>query len=54
MHGYTSENKRITFYNKLDLWLTRSADRVVAVSVATGRFLERNGISRSRIRVIPI
>ena len=53
VHGHTSENKRIAFYNKLDLWLTRSADRVVAVSVATGRFLEQNGISRSRIRVIP-
>jgi glycosyltransferase involved in cell wall biosynthesis len=52
VHGHTSENKRIAFYNKLDLWLTRSADRVVAVSEATGRFLERNGIPRSRIRVI--
>ncbi len=39
VHGHTSENKRIAFYNKLDLWLTRSADRVVAVSVlATGPF----------------
>jgi glycosyltransferase involved in cell wall biosynthesis len=52
VHGHTSENKRITLYNKLDLWLTRSADCVVAVSEATGRFLERNGIPRSRIRVI--
>jgi glycosyltransferase involved in cell wall biosynthesis len=53
VHGQTSENKRIAFYNKLDLWLTRSADRVVAVSAATGRFLEKNGIHKSRVRVIP-
>jgi glycosyltransferase involved in cell wall biosynthesis len=53
VHGHTSENRKVAFYNKLDLWLTRSADRVVAVSTATGCFLEQHGIDNSRIRVIP-
>jgi len=50
-HGYTSENRRVAFYNHLDLWLMKRADRVVVVSEATGRLLQRAGVSRERIRV---
>jgi glycosyltransferase involved in cell wall biosynthesis len=53
VHGHTNENTRVKLYNKLDLWLTRSADRVVVVSTATGCFLEQHGIHKRRIRVIP-
>lgn len=51
-HGYTSENRRMAFYNRLDLWLMRRADRVVVVSEATGRLLQRAGVHENRIRVI--
>jgi glycosyltransferase involved in cell wall biosynthesis len=51
-HGYTSENRRITLYNRLDRWLMRRADRVVVVSKATGHLLCDAGVDCDRIRVI--
>ena len=51
-HGYTSENLRMAFYNRLDRWLMRRADRVVAVSDAMSRLLCDAGVSKGRIRVI--
>src|SRR5207302_8161694 len=51
-HGYTSGNSRIALYNKLDRWLLKRADRVVAVSKATGEILQDSGVPRDRIRVI--
>jgi glycosyltransferase involved in cell wall biosynthesis len=53
VHGYTSENRRIALYNRLDSWLLRRADRVVVVSESTGRLVEKAGVSRKNIRVIP-
>jgi glycosyltransferase involved in cell wall biosynthesis len=53
VHGYTSENWRIALYNRLDSWLLRRADRVVVVSESTGRLVEKAGVSRKIIRVIP-
>jgi glycosyltransferase involved in cell wall biosynthesis len=52
-HGYTSENRRIALYNRLDAWLLRRADRVVVVSKATGRIVEAAGVSPLATRVIP-
>jgi glycosyltransferase involved in cell wall biosynthesis len=52
-HGYTSENRRMALYNRLDAWLLRHADRVVVVSEATGRLIESAGVPRQIIRVIP-
>ena len=51
--GYTSENRRMALYNRLDRWLLRRADRVVAVSRATSEFLQAYGISAERMTVIP-
>ncbi len=51
-HGYTSENRRMALYNRLDVWLLRHADRVVVVSEATGRTLVQAGVPEKIIRVI--
>ncbi|WP_447977166.1 glycosyltransferase [Candidatus Nitrospira bockiana] len=51
-HGYTSEDRRITLYNRLDRWLLRRADRVVAVSEAMKRLLAASGVAPDRIHVI--
>lgn len=51
-HGYTSENRRMTVYNRLDLWLLKRADRIVAVSGAMQRSLEQAGVPHGRLRVI--
>ena len=54
-HGYTSdsENRRMAVYNRLDRWLMSRADRVVAVSGATGQLLQDAGVKEERLRVIP-
>jgi glycosyltransferase involved in cell wall biosynthesis len=50
--GYTSENRRMALYNRLDRWLLRRADRVVAVSQATGEFLHAHRVPPERMTVI--
>jgi glycosyltransferase involved in cell wall biosynthesis len=50
--GYTSENRRMAIYNRLDRWLLRGADRVVAVSHATAQLLQEYGIPAERVTVI--
>ena len=50
--GYTSENRRMALYNRLDRWLLRRADRVVAVSHATAELLRAHDISAERTTVI--
>jgi glycosyltransferase involved in cell wall biosynthesis len=51
-HGYTSENRRMTFYNRLDTWLLRRADRVIAMSRAMRAWLEVRGVPAHRIMVL--
>jgi glycosyltransferase involved in cell wall biosynthesis len=51
-HGYTSENRRMAFYNYLDQWLLKRADRVLVVSNATGAVLQKAGVPDDRIRVV--
>jgi glycosyltransferase involved in cell wall biosynthesis len=51
--GYTSENRRMALYNRLDQWLLRRANAVVAVSKATATLLERSGVATERLTVIP-
>ena len=51
-HGHTTQNLRVAMYNRLDSWLMRRADRVVAVSDATGQGLRSAGVAKSRVRVI--
>jgi glycosyltransferase involved in cell wall biosynthesis len=52
VHGYTAENRRIAMYNRLDRWIIRGADRVIAVSEATKRMLQRVGVHESHLRVV--
>ena len=51
-HGYTSEDRRIALYNRLDTWLMRKADRVVVMSEVMARFFERAGVAPERIRIV--
>jgi glycosyltransferase involved in cell wall biosynthesis len=51
-HGWTDENRRVRLYNRLDFWLLRHSDRVVAVSDSVRRRLEATGVPSSRITVI--
>jgi glycosyltransferase involved in cell wall biosynthesis len=50
--GYTSENRRIAAYNRLDQWLMRKADHVVPVSAATKELLRLRGVSPERMTVV--
>ena len=52
VHGYTAENRRMAMYNRLDRWLMRGADRVIAVSEATKGLLQRGGLPECRLRVV--
>jgi len=51
-HGYTYGSWKMRLYNRMDLWLLRRADRVVAVSDATKSLLTRNGVPVERIELI--
>lgn len=51
-HGYTSENRRMAIYNRLDTWLLRRADRVVVMSRAMGQWLQTQGVPEERIQII--
>lgn len=51
-HGYTSENRRIGLYNRLDAWVLRHADAVVAMSGAMADQLATGGVRVKRIHVI--
>ena len=51
-HGYTSENRRIGLYNRLDAWVLRHADAVVAMSHAMAGELAAGGVPVNRIHVI--
>lgn len=51
-HGYTSENRRISLYNRLDAWVLRRADAVVAMSHAMADQLAAGGVPVNRIHVI--
>jgi glycosyltransferase involved in cell wall biosynthesis len=51
-HGYTSENHRISLYNRLDAWVLRRADAVVAMSRAMAEQLTAGGVPVDRVHVI--
>jgi glycosyltransferase involved in cell wall biosynthesis len=52
-HGYTDEDRKMRFYNRVGCWSMRAADRVVTVCKPFARELEASGIERGRIRVLP-
>ena len=51
-HGYTSDNKKMEFYNQLDVRVLRFADKVVAVSDRMKVLLNENGVRKEKITVI--
>jgi glycosyltransferase involved in cell wall biosynthesis len=51
-HGYTSENRRMALYNRLDTWLLRRADRVVVMSHAMGQWMQEQGVAEERIQIL--
>jgi glycosyltransferase involved in cell wall biosynthesis len=51
-HGYTSEDRRIVLYNRLDRWLMRKADRLVVMSQLMAGQFQAAGVSPSRMRVV--
>jgi len=50
-HGYTSTNRRMALYNRLDRFSLPAAERVVTVCAAFARELERAGVARERLVV---
>ena len=52
-HGYTAEDWKMRLYNQLDRWSLPRADRVVTVCGPFATMLERKGVSRDRIRILP-
>lgn len=51
-HGYTDENAKVRFYNKLDRFALRFPDIVVTVSNSLKRRLIESGVSERKIRII--
>jgi glycosyltransferase involved in cell wall biosynthesis len=52
-HGYTAEDLKMRAYNGFDRWSLRSARRVVTVCGPFAEELERKGVARSRIEILP-
>lgn len=51
-HGYTNDNLKVNLYNRLDSFVLRFADRVVAVSKSMKDLLINRGVSSTIITVI--
>ena len=51
-HGYTNENAKVRFYNKLDRLALRYPDIVVTVSNRLKNLLIESGVPESKVRVI--
>lgn len=52
VRGYTAEDPKVRFYEKLDRWVLRRFDRVLCVSEGTKRRLAGYGIAAGRIEVM--
>ena len=50
-HGYTTTDRKMLLYNRLDRWSLPRADRVVTVCDAFARKLVKMGVPRERIHV---
>jgi glycosyltransferase involved in cell wall biosynthesis len=50
-HGYTSTDRKMLLYNRLDRWSLPKADRVVTVCNAFAQKLVKMGVARERIHV---
>jgi glycosyltransferase involved in cell wall biosynthesis len=52
-HGHTAEDLKMRAYNQLDRWSLRSARCVITVCGPFADELERAGVERSRIEIVP-
>jgi glycosyltransferase involved in cell wall biosynthesis len=52
-HGYTAENLKMRLYNQLNRWSLPRAGRVITVCGPFAETLERAGVNRDRLRVVP-
>jgi len=52
-HGYTAEGLKMRAYNQLDRWSLRAPRRVITVCQPFAEELERAGVARSRIEILP-
>lgn len=50
-HGYTTTDRKMLIYNRLDRWSLPKADRVVTVCDAFAKQLMKMGVARERIHV---
>jgi glycosyltransferase involved in cell wall biosynthesis len=50
-HGYTTTDLKMRFYNQLDRWSIRGADRVLTVCKTFAEDMERRGVRQERIAV---
>lgn len=50
-HGYTTTDRKVLIYNRLDRWSLPRADRVVTVCEAFAKGLVKMGVPRERIHV---
>jgi len=50
-HGYTTTDRKVLLYNRLDRWSLPKADRVVTVCEAFAKGLVNMGVPRARIHV---
>lgn len=51
-HGFISTDRKLRLYNRVDLWVLRLCDRVIAVSDGIYEVLKGHGIDEDKITVI--
>jgi glycosyltransferase involved in cell wall biosynthesis len=51
-HGFLEENRKLRFYNRIERFVLRRADRIVAVSNSMKTLLTQHGVPAQKIRVI--
>ena len=52
-HGFIENDRKLALYNRLDRFILRFCDEIIAVSIDIRNFLVSRGIKSSSIRVIP-
>jgi glycosyltransferase involved in cell wall biosynthesis len=51
-HGFIDDSRKNWLYNRIERWVLRRADRVVAVSGSMKELLARHGVAARKVRVI--
>jgi len=53
VHGFTQENLKVRIFGKLETYMHRFSDRVICVSKPFAEIMEKNGIDRNKMEIIP-